>query len=477
MKTKKISVKTTIFSIAVALALFAMLKPSEAEVLDTKNMSETMIVSGSAKTLIAPPKNRFGDTPEDSATCVRNISLYTEYYNQRNFEMAYDFWREVFQHCPQAQQNTYIRGAVLLKMKYNQETDPVKREAWVDTLMMLYDKRIEHFGHTNASREGSVLAKKAVDMFQFRPNNILEIYEISKKAIDLEGNKSQADVILVHMNSVSKLIQAGLKEPEEMLTAYDQIMGIIDYNIKNNPEDADRYFKPAKTNVELMFEPYATCDNIITLFGDKYEENPDDVELLRKITSMLEKSGCTSEELFFNATKSLHSIEPNAESAFLMGRLENTNENFEKALEYFQQAADLYESEEDMFSTYLLMSDISFRALRNYVQARDYALEASSLNPEDGRPYILIGEMYASTATSCGDNELTKTVAYWAAVDKFVQARNVDSDPEIQERATELINTYSQYFPNQETAFFYGLTEGDSYRVGCWINETTRVRF
>jgi len=49
-------------------------------------------------------------------------------------------------------------------------------------------------------------------------------------------------------------------------------------------------------------------------------------------------------------------------------------------------------------------------------------------------------------------------------------------DPSVEELARTKINTFSQYFPLKETTFFYDLAEGDSYTVGCWINETTKVR-
>lgn len=478
MKAKKL---TTLMIWSIGFFVVSLFLTGESKGLNASeafiNSHETY-ASGETHTFQIPRTGKYGATPEDSATCVRNISLYTEYYNQRNFNLAYDFWREVFMECPQAQQNTFIRGAVLLKMKYNQETDPVKREAWVDTLMLLYDKRIEHFGHTRTSSRGSVLGKKAVDLFQFRPNNLMDIYELTTESIDLQGKNSQADVVLVHMNSLTKLVQAGLEEPEAVLQTYIELMEIIDHNIENNPKDAERFYKPAKNNIENMFAPYATCKNIVTIFQPKFDESPEDLELLKKITSMLSESDCTSEELFYESTRNLHRLKPTAESAFLMGRLENEAGNYESAIDYFQQATDLYDDDEDKQRTFILMADISFRNLKKYSQAREFALDASSLDPEDGRPYILIGEMYAATASSCGDNELTKAVGYWAAVDKFIQARNVDNDPLIQERANQLISTYSKYFPNKEAAFFYGLTEGDTYRIeGCWINETTRVRF
>ena len=38
------------------------------------------------------------------------------------------------------------------------------------------------------------------------------------------------------------------------------------------------------------------------------------------------------------------------------------------------------------------------------------------------------------------------------------------------------IATYSKYLPTIENAFFYKVKEGSVYQVGCWINESTKVR-
>ena len=86
----------------------------------------------------------------------------------------------------------------------------------------------------------------------------------------------------------------------------------------------------------------------------------------------------------------------------------------------------------------------------------------------------MIGDLYAASAKDCGDGDFYSKVAYWAAVDKYFQARNVD--PEVAELAQTKINTFTQYFPATEQIFFHDLKEGDSFTVECWINETTTVR-
>ena len=86
----------------------------------------------------------------------------------------------------------------------------------------------------------------------------------------------------------------------------------------------------------------------------------------------------------------------------------------------------------------------------------------------------MIGDAYAASATSCGNGDLGRGGVYLVAVDKYAKAKSID--PSIAEVAQAKINKYSAYFPGKEDAFFKGVNNGDSYRVGCWIGESTTVR-
>ncbi len=412
----------------------------------------------------------YGKYGKDSARCVRNLSIYIEYYRQRSLEHAVEPWRWVYHNCPGARQNTFIHGAQIIKYLYSIEEDPQQREAYVDSLMTLYDKRIKYFG-----REGFVLGRKAADLYTFQPNNVMEIYEISERSISLEGKSSSADVLLIHFHSLISLVQAGLKEEYEVLEAYDRAMNIIDHVMETEPDKRNQY-EVTKGNLEQMFSPFASCENIVQLYQPRFENNPNDPELLQKITEMLDNSDCHDEELFYNASLNLYNLAPNAEAAFMLGRMEQENENFDKALKFFKEAIPLYEKEEDKFTPYLIIADILFRQFDRYSDARRYALKAADAQPDNGRPFLLIGEMYGATARQCGDNEFTERVAHWAAVDKFKQAKRVDDSASIQERADSMIDTHKRHFPTRENIFFYVFEEGETYTVECWINERTIIR-
>ena len=454
----------------VALVLFVSACSSISETTTDENRPEENDLT------VAPAQDMDSRYGEDSIQCVRNWNLYAEYYRQRNYEMAYDPWRWMFEYCPAATINIYLHGATMMKYFFQEAETPEEQEAWTDRLMMLYDQRIDYFGD-----RGRVLGRKAADLYQLQPNQVDELIEMTEQSIELRGMQSSADVLLINFQSAIRMVEAGTMDPSEIISRYERAMDIIEYNLEHNPED-ERFFRPAKNNVERMFEPYATCEALVGMFEGRYAENPEDIELLERITEMLDNSGCTDTELFYEATRSLYALQPDAESAFLMGRLERERENHQASMDYFEQAIELYiedcpdESRDRIFRAYHIIAETSYRQMNRMARARTFANEAHEVNPTDGRPLILIGEMYAASADQCGDNEFTRKTAYWVAVDVFQEAARVAEDPVVQDRAQQLVNTYRQYFPAGDEVFFHGYSEGDPYRVGCWINRTTTIR-
>lgn len=417
----------------------------------------------------------------DSVKCIENNSLYFEFYKQwkaSNFENAswkdaIVPWRWVFLNCPQSTINIFLHGEGLMGALITNESDKTLKDKYIDTLMMVYDQRIQYYG-----KEGFVLGKKGVDLYKYRPESYEDVYSILKKSISLEGNASGGPALIYYFRAAEKMVKAEKAEKAVLVDIYDIASDIIDFNLKECQAKNDTKnianWENVKTNIELSFEPYATCEDLISIYTIKFNNTPDNVELLKKITKILDKKDCTSSELFFKASESLHNLEPTANSAELMGKMYIKKEDYNKAATYLQQAITLFEDNNDKADAYFLLANVYFQ-IKQYSNARSQCYEVLKIRPNDGKAYILIGDLYAVSAKDCGDNDLTDKVAYWAAVDKYYKAKSVD--PSVEELATTKINTFSRYFPATERGFFYDLKAGDTYTVGCWINETTTVRF
>jgi hypothetical protein len=340
---------------------------------------------------------------------------------------------------------------------------------------MVYENRIKHFGDTPSSREGMVKGREAIELEVYRPSDTMRIYQYLRKSVESEGINSEPLVVSRYFINVSNLVANKRFPADTIAELYDRLSDLVEKKleiVKGKPEDEAKW-NEVRTTIESLFEPYATCDEIERIFTRKFNKTPNDTVLLKKITRLLDRKDCTDRDLFFKATENLHKAKPTGQSAYLMGKLYLIKGDTPKAESYFIEAVPNLDDVLKAKTCYYLAS-INYDQKR-YSEARSYALKSLAINPNDGKCYMLIGNMYAASASSCGgSDEIASRAGYWAAVDKFIKARNVD--PSIADEANKVIATYSSYFPTRERLFFNDIKEGSSYNVGCWIGETTTVR-
>ncbi len=410
----------------------------------------------------------------DSSECVIQLSLYIEDYklwqegtgNDETMKIMTSSWRWVFFNCPLASENTFIKGVKIMKHYLKDARDNETKEKYIDTIMMIYDSRIKHFG-----KEGAILGRRGVDLYKLSPKRYEDVYDNLDKSIELEGNRSKAGVLYYYIVSTIINVHALKSDTSLVIENYDKISDIFDYNISNNPKP-EAYEKILAT-VENVCAPFLNCKDLVRIYGKKFEETPDDLNLLKKIAKILNKKNCNNSELFFKVTELIHAKEPTANSAYLMGVMCYNKKEYSRAAEYLSQAGTLYEDNKGKIKSYFRLAEI-YKSTNEYSKARSAALKVIELDPNHGKSYILIGDCYALSAKNCGDNDLTSKAAYWAAVDKYIRAKKVD--PDVAEEAAYKITLYSKYFPDKSIVFFHTLEEGDSYTVGCWINEKTTIR-
>ena len=409
--------------------------------------------------------NKFGS---DSVQCVTNISLYREYVKQKNYDDALTPWRKAYALCPKATKNIYIDGAKLYKHLISKNKGAVElQKAYLDSLETLYDNRIANFG-----KENYVLGLKGSDMMKYSFSDLDRAYTYLKQSVIGQQAKSKAGALFSYFKAAYKKYQANSLDKAQLLEVYAEVSDYLDVNIAKDSKSKKFYVKAAE-NVEKLFVPFATCDDLIAMFDAKYQETPDDINLLKRIVKVLDKKDCTDAEVYFSVAKQLHEVEPSALSAYNMGNLSIRKNKSSDAVAFFKQALELTDANEDKANSFYGLSAAYFKSGNNST-ARNYAFKALEISPKWGKSMLLIGDIYAASANECGSNSFESAMLYSAAIDKFIAAKNMDSS--VADLANKKIATYSKYLPTNEDAFFNGYKEGDTYTVGCWINESTKVR-
>ena len=410
---------------------------------------------------------------------MTNLSMYTEFYRQKDFESAQEPWLKVYRKYPKSTLNLYIHGCNMCEYFINNTDDWGQKNAHIDTLMSIYERRIQYFG-----QKGFVRGRQGTDYLKYKLANenlddnqlkstLKKGYGYLQESINLEKNKTEAAVLVVFMQATRRLFIMGELSKDKVAENYQITSAILNNYLQEEP-DSER-FNTAKNVIDRLFQTSgaADCNTLISLYEPQFDNISQDIEELKKMLRILERQDCTDSQLFAKASERLYDLEPSAEAAFNMARMFVRRNELDKAKDYYRHAIDSEEDKELLSKYYYELGLFIFAKETDFQKSRNYARKSIENSP-NGPAYILIGDIYAQYSKNYGESDFDHQTLYWLAVDYYQKAKRID--PDVFVIASQRINTYSVYFPDKETLFFQGYQDGQSYKIGSWINETTTVR-
>ena len=423
----------------------------------------------SSSTLSA--QGKFGP---DSAECIKYLSYYTEYNKQKNYDSALPNWRQAYKLCPPTARYSLLSdGTTLLKRVLQANSkNPIYREALVDSIMKIYDERIQYWPKYATSS----LNNKALDMYNFMKDEPEKLYEGLTYAIDELGTNARTNLYLFQMNTAVDLYKDGKLDPESVIAAYEKAVENINAMTPKNDVEK-RSNEKTVSDIESLFitSQVASCDNLIALFTPRYEADPQNLDLAKNIVKMMGiTEGCTDNDLFLNAVTVMHTQEPSHVSAYNLYKLYAGRADFENAVKYMNEAIDNAESDAVTDGGYQYeLAAFCYKNAKN-AEAYEAAQKAVELDPSlAGKAYMLMGTIWGSVV--CSGNDIEQRAKYWVAVDYMNKAKAADET--LAEDANNMIRQYSSYYPQTAEAFMYDVTDGQSYTVSCGgMRATTTVR-
>ena len=420
--------------------------------------------------------NAQGRYGADSAECVKYLSYYKEYFKQKDYESSIPAWRKAYELCPPASMQTMlVDGAVLVRRLISANGKNAEYQAaLIDTLMTLHQQRAENFPKYAVTARNNM----AIDISNFFKGNAERQFEEYEKIVEANQSKSKASVLLFDLAAAVELFKDGKIPADEVLKVYERNSQYFDGVIAadNTDEDKENNSK-TRADFEGCFATsgVASCENLISLFGPKYEADPDNLDLATSIVRMMNiAEDCTNNSLYLNAATTMYRLNPSAAAAHALFKLNAAGGNVDDALRYAEEAISSPESDIATDASYSL--ELAVFCLSNKMSAKAYeAAQFAATNDASlaGKAYMIIANVWASA--TCGDNEIEKRAPYWVAVDYLIKAKAADES--LTEEANRLIAQYSKYYPQTADAFMYDVTDGNSYTVSCsGMRATTTVR-
>ncbi len=409
---------------------------------------------------------------KDSVKAVQNYSLYTEELEQNAYNDALPEWRYVFNHAPGALESIYIDGTKL--MEHQIEQHPDKKQAYVDTLLMLYDQRMKCFG-----RKGDVLGRKGIRMYKYRPKAVEKTLQTFQEAVKLDGKQTGYYILPIYFATAVRAYKNEIIDKNKTLKIYAKVSSIIGHHVTNNTKYAAKY-KDAEQRINNFLKKIKliqSCQDAKSIYVDRYRKHPKDTLLWKNMFGLMKNADCQGDTLFSEVTLKLFKHNPTPQKAFHLARSYKAQGSFEKSAQYYKKAAKTSEDKHKKGRYYYSLAQLYHQKLSSYPKARQYANKALEYRPNWGDPYILIGDLYAASGDLCGPGKGFKSqVVIWPAMDMYEKAKSVD--PSVKKLANKKISNYNEYLPSKEDCFMRNLKEGDTYKVdNCWINRETKVRY
>ena len=417
---------------------------------------------------------------QDSINCLQNISIYTEYVKTNNFQDAFTPWKAVFDETPWAQVGTYTNGAKILRALIAAEKDGAKQKEYFNLLMKVHDQRIQYLDKLNTlsrtkSTKGDIMGTKAHDYLSMGGQDMNAAYEMFAEAVASEKQNLPYYVLMEFVDVSARKTKIDAAHKEQLVQDYIAASGYANEAMKAaKKESAKKNYQVAKENIDAYFinSGVATCDNLQEIYAPKVEENKANIEYLKSVITVMQKLGCKESEAYFAASEYAHAIEPTAATAFGCGAMYYKKGDIDKSMQYFDNAIEL-EADPIQKAEYCYTAAQILFGNKQLSKAKQYARKSIEANGENGKPYILIAQMYASSPNWNDEPALNKCT-FFAAIDKLQKAKSVD--PSCAEEADKLIRTYAGYTPKDEDLFFIGLKKGNAVTIGGWIGETTTIR-
>ena len=260
-----------------------------------------------------------------------------------------------------------------------------------------------------------------------------------------------------------------------MINIYQRNIDLIDKIPAKTDADKEKN-NQVRTDLESLFitSKVASCENLLELFGPRYAAAPEDLELARNIVRMMSLTeGCTDNDLFLNAATTMYKLDPSANSAYFLFRLNSSRGNYLDAVHYMEEAINSEDTDAETDAQYYYELATFCYKSGQLAKAFESAREAADNPGQAARAYFLMGTIWGNV--KCGGDEIASRAPYWVAVDYLNRAKAADES--LAEEANRMIGQFARYYPKAADAFMYDLTDGQSYTVSCsGMRATTTVR-
>lgn len=437
----------------------------------------SIVSSVAAQDFSDPQYAKWGDSPEQRRENILAATFLKEEIANRNYGQAAKYLQQLLERCPGASENTYANGIRLYKLKINRARSLAEKNVYVDSLLFLYDVRLEHFGMHPKRGKAYILDRKARERLTYREGDregIRKDFELAIAAQVEANGTADPELVAIYFKNLCDDYSNDLVDAMTIVNAYDANSKYFE-NIDASQADFKNQFETS-----FGVSGAASCENLQKIFEPKIAAAPSDETLLSHVFQLMTKANCES-DFYISVAELYYGINPQSSVAMLLAQIFQNKKEFAKANRYLREALakeTIAEEREKLLARIGILE----MTTNNYAEAVKLFNESLNVDEgdDDGLALYFLAQCYVAGSKDCS-SQLAKHSIYWLAYDLVQRAIPLleVTDAAVAANAKNLAASYRSVFPTAEECFFAELKEGATYTINCGLAKglTTKVRY
>ena len=395
------------------------------------------------------------DETEQEKECKRARFLAGEALKVNNYAEATMYYIKGEKLCGGYDKANYDRLVGSLQYAINEETDPTKQAAFMDTIRFYFDKT-EKLGFYDES----MALTRAVFELQAPEQDSEKIDKLLKKGIELSGDKVDETYIQIYYQNIYVLYTNSTGETKatykkRIISEYFELSKMVS-NLKMT----------AKTQEALnnfFNDVVKSCDDLLPELKGFMSSLPQNNEMkktsVNNFISLMDQKGCQETPEYEMLIDTLIKIDPSVGAVIAKGKLLRAKKQFKESSTTFKKAQEMSadEAEKQELEYFILLNTMD---VKSYKSAYSIAIGISGKYRSDALK--IAARCVYNTANNCGTSTFARKCNYYLAAD--LAERAGDSNFAAKCRSG---------FPTTSELFDAGKKKGDNVTLPCWNKSVT----
>jgi len=412
------------------------------------------------------PQLNLPDDPELRSKASEKFALSVDAMSVDNYREAANSLGWLLKNVPELYDGLYINSYKAYEELAEKSTDESKKNMYLDSMIISYNLKEDIYELTD--REKNNRAYRYYKYWKANKEKMSEAIEAYESAYENHDDVINNNIVS-YMDIIRRAKAYG--EPlsnDDVFNVYTEILSVIDLK-ESQGEDAEKMEKYRETVNSLLTMTMGDdldCEFINNNIAPGLDKG-DDPKLAKKVFGLLLNQQCSDSPYFIKAAEMIQKSEPTEGVAKVIAQRAFSNKEYDKAIEYYRQAIELSTDLEKKAGLLIDLTSVHISKGAK-AEAREVALEAAEIHkPSESQALTLIANMYMNSFDECSkkQSQIDDRAIFMAAYDLYQKAGN-----------TELMKEAKAQFPTVSDVFTANKKEGETIRVGCWINVTTTIR-